>query len=365
MRIPALLLLTFAAPIVGCGEDAPRGPTSHRRMVALLDEIQARTDAENRLLGDELGRQAKRQLAQLDLPAPPLQRANLHYIAGTYDLRQGRAREGINHYIQAIEALPKELQSGPATAELLFEIGVAYLHLGETQNCRVRDGAESCILPIRPGGLHVETEGASKAGQYFVEALRHEGADPESDTMMAARWLLNVAGMAIGRYPQDIPPEFLIDASAFESEIEFPRFENVEPGLGLDTRSLGGGVIVDDFDGDEDLDVVTSTCDTAGQMKYFRNEGDGTFGDATEAAGLLGLRGGLNLVQADYDDDGDPDVLVLRGAWWRTAGRHPKSLLRNDGRRFTDVTFDAGLGDVHAPTKTAAWADYDNDGDLD
>jgi hypothetical protein len=368
MRIPFLLLLAFAAPIGGCGDDAPRRPTSHERMVALLDEIQARTDAENRLLGDELGRRAKQQLAELAQrggPEPPLQRANLHYIAGTYDLRQGRIREGINHYIRAIEVLPPEHQSGPATAELLFEIGVAYLHLGETENCRARDGAESCILPIRPGGLHVETEGPSKAGQYFIEALRHEGADPGSDTMMAARWLLNIAAMTIGRYPQDVPSELLIDASAFEAEIEFPRFENVEPMLGLDTRSLGGGVIVDDFDGDDDLDVVTSTCDTAGPMRYFRSNGDGTFGDATEAAGLTGLRGGLNLVQADYDNDGDPDVLVLRGAWYRTAGRHPKSLLRNDGGRFMDVTFDAGLGDVHAPTKTAAWADYDNDGDVD
>jgi len=47
-------------------------------------------------------------------------------------------------------------------------------------------------------------------------------------------------------------------------------------------------------------------------------------------------------------------------------GRDPKSLLQNDGQgRFRDVTFDAGLGDVHFPTQTAAWADYDADGDLD
>ena len=57
---------------------------------------------------------------------------------------------------------------------------------------------------------------------------------------------------------------------------------------------------------------------------------------------------------------------MLRGAWLREHGQHPNSLLRNDGDgTFTDVTFDAGLGQVHYPTQTASWGDYDNDGDLD
>ncbi len=96
------------------------------------------------------------------------------------------------------------------------------------------------------------------------------------------------------------------------------------------------------------------------------NRGDGGFEDRTAEAGLTGILGGLNLVQADYDNDGDIDLLILRGAWLEAAGRHPNSLLRNNGNStFTDVTFDAGLGDAHYPTQTASWADYDNDGDLD
>ena len=72
------------------------------------------------------------------------------------------------------------------------------------------------------------------------------------------------------------------------------------------------------------------------------------------------------MVQADYDNDGNVDLLVLRGGWLREQGRHPNSLLRNNGDgTFTDVTFQAGLGEVHYPTQTAAWGDYDNDGGLD
>ena len=72
------------------------------------------------------------------------------------------------------------------------------------------------------------------------------------------------------------------------------------------------------------------------------------------------------LVQADYDNDGDVDILMLRGGWMRQFGQVPNSLLRNNGdETFTDVTFVAGLGDVHYPTQTGAFADYDNDGDLD
>ena len=101
------------------------------------------------------------------------------------------------------------------------------------------------------------------------------------------------------------------------------------------------------------------------QLRYFHNNGDGTFTERTEAAGLTGEVGGLNMIHADYNNDGHPDVLVLRGGWLRNHGGYPMSLLRNNGNgTFDDVTEEAGLLSAN-PTQTAAWADYDGDGLLD
>jgi hypothetical protein len=101
------------------------------------------------------------------------------------------------------------------------------------------------------------------------------------------------------------------------------------------------------------------------QIHYFHNNGDGTFTDCTAAAGLTGITGGLNIIHADYDNDGFPDVLVLRGAWLADEGRHPRSLLHNRGDgTFEDVTVKAGLLSFN-PTQAAAWGDYDNDGWVD
>ncbi len=173
--------------------------------------------------------------------------------------------------------------------------------------------------------------------------------------------------MVIGEHPAALPGSVAIPAERFEPDADFPRFRETAAERGLALVSLSGGAVADDFDGDGWLDLIVSDWSPGGQLRYFRNRGDGTFDDRTKRAGLAGLHGGLNLAQADYDNDGNVDVLVLRGAWLERAGRqYPNSLLRNvGGGRFRDVTWEAGLAARHFPTQAAAWADYDSDGDLD
>src|SRR6201987_1171872 len=98
-------------------------------------------------------------------------------------------------------------------------------------------------------------------------------------------------------------------------------------------------------------------------MHYFRSNGEGTFSDRAMQAGLSDQLGGLNIIQADYNNDGCTDILVLRGAW-EVAQR--ESLLRNncDGT-FTDVTLASGLATPATSTQAAVWVDINNDGLLD
>src|SRR5438128_2319861 len=111
------------------------------------------------------------------------------------------------------------------------------------------------------------------------------------------------------------------------------------------------------------LDVAVSSYDVCQPLRFFHNNGDGTFTDRAAQAGLSRQLGGLNMVQADYNNDGCMDILVLRGAWEFPVR---KSLLRNncDGT-FTDVTREAGLAAPATRTQAAVWADINHDGFLD
>lgn len=239
-------------------------------------------------------------------------------------------------------------------------LALAYLRLGEQENCiHHHDASASCIIPINPNGYHHAPEGSSKAITFFEEFLSHNSHDFNS------RWLLNIAYMTLGEYPEGVPEKWLIPESVFQSEYPLKKFKDIAPKLGLNVNELSGGGVVDDFNNDNLLDVLVSSWFPSQHLKYFINNGDGSFTEKTKTAGMLEIGGGLNMVQADYNNDGFLDVFILRGAWMGTLGGHPNSLLRNNGDdTFTDVTIEAGLLSFH-PTQTAVWADFNNDGWID
>ena len=270
-------------------------------------------------------------------------------------LRTGQTRKAIAE-LDSLAGTPN-LNPGLRT-HIRDRLGIAYLRLGEQENCLLNHTIDSCLLPIRGEGVHTSREGSIAALVHYAAALRQNPDD------LSARWLLNIAHMTLGQYPHEVPAEWLVPPELFASDFDPGRFHNRAPRLGLDVVALSGGSIVDDFDGDGHLDIVASSWGLTDQLRYFRNNGDGRFADRTATAGLTGQVGGLNIVQADYDNDGHRDILVLRGAWLSDLGHHPNSLLRNTGGAFVDATEAASLLAFH-PTHSAAWADYDNDGDLD
>ena len=234
------------------------------------------------------------------------------------------------------------------------------MRLAEDENCHLTATRDACLLPIKGGGVHQRREGSEGAVRALLEVLSE---DPSS---LRARWLLNIAHMTLGSYPDGVPERYRIPPSVFASDYPLPRFDNVAAEAGVDFSGLAGGAILEDFDGDRRLDLVWSAMGFDDQMRFLHNKGDGTFVERTREAGLTGETGGLNMLPADYDNDGNVDVLVLRGGWLGSQGRFPLSLLKSDGHgRFQDVTKAAGLLGHLAPTQTAVFFDFDGDGWLD
>ena len=362
---------TLAPPAVGA-VSAPAHPAagpfyqapSTAKMSALLAQIYRKTDwrldptkpAERAAYYRAL--LAKQPLSPSDDAVVRQQLAKELLYAGDSEAAVNTLEDLRRRWSEAHRTLPPE-----AEQQLGEWLALSYLRLGEQENCAHMHGQTSCLFPLRASAVHQLPRGASGAVREFSALLNRNPADAES------RWLLNVAYMQLGRYPEDVPARWLLHESLFRSDAPFPEFPEVASSAGLDITSHAGGVIMEDFDGDGRLDIMVTSSGPADQMHLFHNNGDGTFTDITRQAGLTGETGGLNLVVTDYNNDGRPDVLILRGGWWGKEGQYPMSLLRNNGIHNGNVTFDdvtesAGLLSPH-PTQTAAWADFDNDGWLD
>lgn len=130
----------------------------------------------------------------------------------------------------------------------------------------------------------------------------------------------------------------------------------IPTGLPWYERNVGGGAALDDLDGDGDLDLFVSNG--SGPKSLFLNRGDGTFTQFAAHASATYPDDWTNGVSAaDYDNDGDQDLLLVN--------RGKSRLLRNEGgARFVDVTDTVGL-DASSTGASASWGDLDGDGFVD
>jgi hypothetical protein len=286
---------------------------------------------------------------------------NLYIEYGKVMLEAGRSQDAITVFETILTNLPENKKITQTTKALHEALALGYLRMGEQLNCQENHSTESCLFPIKGSGVHTNKNGSEKAIEIYQNILAVFPND------LQARWLLNIAYMTLDEYPTNVPPGYLISPSVFKPEFEIPVFENISMYTGTDVNELAGGVILDDFNNDETIDILVSSWGMSGKLNYFLNDGKGNFIDATKISGLGAVHGGLNLIQADYDNDGDLDFYVQRSAWSGTQamGILPNSLITNNGDgTFTDTTISAGMYAAY-PTQSAVWLDYNVDGWLD
>jgi enediyne biosynthesis protein E4 len=169
-----------------------------------------------------------------------------------------------------------------------------------------------------------------------------------------------------GRHTYCHPIQYKGTASALYHNNRDGTFTDVSQNAGVaNPEGKALGVVASDLDGDGWLDIVVANDGVANNL--YHNNGDGTFKDVGPFSGAAysadGMaRAGMGVDAADFDHDGDPDILItnfsLEGA----------ALYRNGSDNlFTDVTFQTGLRE--ATFMFTGWGtkflDYDNDGDLD
>ncbi len=163
----------------------------------------------------------------------------------------------------------------------------------------------------------------------------------------------------------EAPTVAFVDVTA-EAGIDFVHFNGAE-GDKLLPETMGSGAAFFDYDNDEDPDLllVNSTywphstpAPEPPRSALYRNDGGGRFTDASSASGLATTLYGTAVAVGDYDGDGWRDLFI--------AAVGENRLFRNDRGRFTDVTAAAGVaGAPDEWSSSSAFVDYDNDGDLD
>lgn len=152
-------------------------------------------------------------------------------------------------------------------------------------------------------------------------------------------------------------------------------FEYEQGGLGDYETGGNYGSIWVDYDNDGDFDMFIAKCrgdqDPAAIDELHKNNGDGTFTNVAEEAGFADLHQSWSAAWADFDNDGNMDVLVgnsagAYGTFDPNNPLHAHKLMRNNGNgTFTNVTEGSGYDVFYTASLDHAAHDFDNDGFVD
>ncbi len=241
--------------------------------------------------------------------------------------------------------------------------------------------------------LFVTSPGSFFSGTQTTQKLYHNDGDGTFTDISAAAGIdTALGGCVVGftHYDDDIYPDIMVgNCNMLDNTGPQPMptigpwelwrnlgdltFEDVAGVAGLDARpGFPMAMTMADYDGDGDMDAFATGMGPAnpfspgllGEQVLFENNGDGTYCDATYAAGLGGFEWGWGASFADFDNDGDEDLASV-GSMAKVMPflgelATPGRIFRNDGLGGMTPIIDFGLGTDY--TSGLAVADYDNDG---
>jgi tetratricopeptide (TPR) repeat protein len=261
-------------------------------------------------------------------------------------------------YRELIQRYEKRLEQAP-------DDDATRVELGRTQiKCGLHDEAAGNLLTaaknpsVRALALHEAAVALYRAGRPEIAAqVGSEAliADPQNERARQWLWL---SAQKLGGYPEFVPAEHRMEMKVGYATPTV-EFEDIAAKIGLDKTSAGRGTAIFDYDNDGYLDVAIAAAH--GGCNLYHNNGDGTFTDVSIQSGIDTCVNGFVLCAADYNNDGYPDLFVTRLGFFGGEAQ----LYRNNGDgTFTDVTEQAGLK-AWGPAFCATWVDYDCDGNLD
>ena len=232
-------------------------------------------------------------------------------------------------YPEAIAVLRTAMTAEPYNTTALYNLGTALIRGGQREEGQ-KIIQQFQLLRERGSGTTLGTNYLEQ-GRY-AEAVASTGAEPEL-------------------VDKNVPAVKYTDATA--SVLPAANWPLVDPAPSPDS----GAVVLFDYDLDGDLDLL----EVAGKQQRLARNDSGKFVDVTAQSGALskaGATAGNAAIAGDYDNDGKPDLFILRAGL--------STLYHNDGNgSFSDTTAAAKIPSHASASKAIAFVDYDHDGDLD
>lgn len=250
-------------------------------------------------------------------------------------------------FVEAATALRSALEAEPYNATALYNLATALLRAGQ------RDEGQRMMQRFQE--LRQSGAGTTIGQNYleqgrYAEAIISTGAEPE----------LVDSNTPVVSYTDATTNAFNVVATPTSEKGPVVTAPGSQPSQSFKGAGVteGHAMTLLDFDGDGDLDLFQIT---PAKTHLYRNDG-GKFSDVTSQSGLLAAEQkgiAVSAVAGDYDNDGRPDLLVLRGDGGNALYHN------DDGSKFSDATKIAGLPNYPFLSASAAFVDIDHDGDLD